>query len=68
MSKLTTIGLDLAKHVFHVVGCDARGQRVLRKRLRRAQLTAAVLFLVTLALLLAFPALTTWLPSMMYAK
>jgi transposase len=37
MSKLTTIGLDLAKNVFHVVGCDARGQRVLRKRLRRAQ-------------------------------
>ena len=37
MSKLTTIGLDLAKHVFHVVGCDARGNRVLRKRLRRGQ-------------------------------
>jgi transposase len=37
MSKLTTIGLDLAKNVFHVVGCDSRGQRVLRKRLRRAQ-------------------------------
>jgi transposase len=37
MSKLTTIGLDLAKNVFHVVGCDARGKRVLRKRLRRGQ-------------------------------
>jgi transposase len=37
MSKLTTIGLDLAKNVFHVVGCDSRGQQVLRKRLRRAQ-------------------------------
>jgi transposase len=37
MSKLTTIGLDLAKNVFHVVGFDARGQRVFRKRLRRAQ-------------------------------
>jgi transposase len=37
MSKLTTIGLDLAKNVFHVVGVDAHGKRVLRKQLRRAQ-------------------------------
>ena len=26
MSEITTIGLDLAKNVFHVVGCDARGK------------------------------------------
>ena len=38
MSKVTTIGLDLAKHVFHVVCCDARGKRVHRKQLRRGQL------------------------------
>jgi hypothetical protein len=37
MSKLMTIGLDLAKNVFHVVGVDAHGQRVCRKRLRCAQ-------------------------------
>ena len=29
MSKITTIGLDLAKNVFHVVCCDVRGKRVL---------------------------------------
>ncbi|MCY4471012.1 MAG: IS110 family transposase, partial [Thiotrichales bacterium] len=34
MNEITTIGLDLAKQVFHVVGCDARGKGVKRKRLR----------------------------------
>jgi len=38
MGKITTIGVDLAKNVFHVVGCDARGKRVCRKQLRRGQL------------------------------
>ena len=37
MDELTTIGLDLAKHVFHVVGCDARGKVLIRKVLRRGQ-------------------------------
>jgi len=37
MSEITTIGLDLAKNVFHVVGCDARGKQALRKRLIRRQ-------------------------------
>lgn len=37
MSELTTIGLDLAKNTFHVVGCDARGKIVFRKRLSRRQ-------------------------------
>jgi len=37
MSEITTIGLDLAKHVFQVHGVDARGATVLRKRLRRGQ-------------------------------
>jgi transposase len=40
MSEITTIGLDLAKHVFQVHGIDARGTTVLRKRLRRGQVLA----------------------------
>ncbi len=38
MNKVTTIGLDLAKNVFHVVCCDARGKQVGRKMLRRSQI------------------------------
>ena len=37
MSKITTIGLDLAKNVFHVVCCDERGQVVRKRMLRRPQ-------------------------------
>src|SRR5437763_12400557 len=40
MSEITTIGLDLAKHVFQVHGVDAQGTTVLRKRLRRWQVLA----------------------------
>src|SRR5262245_11695834 len=40
MSEITTIGLDLAKHVFQVTGIDAQGTTVLRKRLRRGQVLA----------------------------
>jgi transposase len=40
MSEITTIGLDLAKHVFQVHGIDAQGTTVLRKRLRREQVLA----------------------------
>src|SRR5262249_6036819 len=40
MSEVTTIGLDLAKHVFQVHGIDAQGATVLRKRLRRGQVLA----------------------------
>jgi transposase len=40
MSEITTIGLDLAKHVFQVHGIDAEGATVLRKRLRRGQVLA----------------------------
>lgn len=35
--NVTTIGLDIAKSVFHVVGADSEGRVVLRKRLKRAQ-------------------------------
>jgi len=34
-----TIGLDIAKHVFQVHGADATGKAVLKKRLRREQVT-----------------------------
>ena len=37
--KITTIGLDLAKNVFQVHGADERGKAVLRKQLRREQIT-----------------------------
>jgi transposase len=36
---VTTIGLDLGKNVFHIVGMNARGAVVLRERLSRAKLT-----------------------------
>ena len=35
MGEVTTIGFDLAKHVFQVHGVDAEGATVLRKQLRR---------------------------------
>lgn len=37
MSEVTTIGLDIAKHVFQVHGVDACGEAVLRRRLRRSE-------------------------------
>jgi transposase len=35
--KITTLGLDLAKNVFQVHGVNERGQAVLKKQLKRAQ-------------------------------
>ena len=35
---VTTIGIDLGKNVFHIVGMNARGAVVLRERLSRAKL------------------------------
>ena len=35
--QVSTIGLDIAKHVFQVHGIDRRGKAVLRKRLARAK-------------------------------
>jgi len=37
MNKITTIGLDLAKQVFHVVCCNKQGKLIGRKKLRRKQ-------------------------------
>jgi transposase len=36
--EITTVGLDLAKHVFQVHAVDAEGRVVVRKALRRAQM------------------------------
>ena len=38
MEQITTIGLDLAKHVFQVHGVDAADNVRLRRRLRRSEL------------------------------
>jgi transposase len=38
--KITTVGIDLAKNVFQVHAVDERGKAVLRKQLRREQVTA----------------------------
>jgi transposase len=35
--EITTVGLDLAKNVFHVHVVNAKGEAVVRRRLRRAQ-------------------------------
>lgn len=35
LSSVTTVGLDLAKHVFHVHGVDASGRVIVSKALRR---------------------------------
>ena len=35
--KITTIGLDLAKNIFHVVCCNAQGKIVKKRQLRRSQ-------------------------------
>ena len=37
MTKITTVGLDLAKSVFQVHGADQDGRPVVRKKLRRGQ-------------------------------
>lgn len=35
MEKISTIGLDIAKHVFQVHGVDTEGAVVVRRKLRR---------------------------------
>ena len=36
--KITTIGIDLAKEVFHIHGVDSCGKVLLRKQLRRNEM------------------------------
>jgi transposase len=38
--QVCVVGLDIAKNVFQVHGADRQGQAVLRKRLRRSQVSA----------------------------
>jgi hypothetical protein len=38
MVQLATVGLDIAKNVFHAYGVDARGEKVLSRKLRRVQI------------------------------
>lgn len=38
MKKITTIGLDLAKNVFHLIGLDVNEREALKKMLKRGQL------------------------------
>ncbi len=40
MTKITTVGLDLAKTVFQIHGADGEGRPVLRRKLRRAKVLA----------------------------
>jgi hypothetical protein len=40
--KLSVVGIDFAKQVFHLVGMDAHGTIVVRKRLYRAQVMAFI--------------------------
>jgi transposase len=42
MNKITLIGIDTAKQVFHLVGVDAHGHYVWRKRLSRRQLLSVL--------------------------
>jgi transposase len=39
-SIITTIGIDIGKNAFHVVGLDRRGAIVLRQRWSRGQIEA----------------------------
>jgi transposase len=42
MKKLSVVGIDIAKQVFHLVGMDEQGTILVRKRLYRAQVMAFV--------------------------
>jgi transposase len=42
MGNVTTVGIDLAKNLFSMHGVDANGREVLRRTVRREQLTALV--------------------------
>ena len=38
----TTVGIDLAKDIFHLVGMDKKGQDVFKKKVSRSQLTKTI--------------------------
>ncbi len=39
---ITTIGIDLGKNTFHLIGMDARGKIVLRRKVSRGQLQSCL--------------------------
>ena len=39
---ITTIGIDLGKNTFHLIGMDARGRIVLRRKVSRGQLQSCL--------------------------
>jgi transposase len=54
--QITTIGLDIAKHVFQVHGIDAEEKVVVRKKCRRGQVMQFFAKLLPCALLGWWPA------------
>jgi len=40
--KVTTLGIDIAKTVFHLIGLDERGHEVMNKKVSRSQLTKTI--------------------------
>ena len=40
--SITTIGIDLGKNTFHLIGMDARGRIVLRRKVSRGQLPSCL--------------------------
>lgn len=38
MNEVSTIGLDIAKHVFHAFGADASGREVFSRKVTRGKL------------------------------
>ncbi len=40
MKEVTTVGLDIAKHVFQFHGVDRNGNVVVRRKLRRAEVVS----------------------------
>ena len=42
MGEITTVGLDLAKNVFHLIGCNEYGKEVKRKMLKRGQVSSTL--------------------------
>jgi len=45
--ELSTVAIDLAKKVFHLVGADTTGKILWRKRLTRNTLTVQILYLLS---------------------
>lgn len=42
MTKVTRVGVDLAKNVFHVHGVDSKGRKLWQKKLTRSKWVEAV--------------------------